>query len=49
MKTDDYNKKRASVKRATKVTHTIIEAEKPSESARRIFKRKPYYLIATGK
>lgn len=49
MKTEDYNKKRASVKRATTVTHTIIEAEKPSESARRIFKRKPYYLTVSGR
>lgn len=48
MKTEDYNKKRADAKRTANITHTIIEAEKPSESAKRIFARKPYYLTAPG-
>lgn len=44
MKVEDFQKQRLDNKRVSKITHTIIEQERPSEFAKKIFDRKPYYL-----
>lgn len=49
MKTEDYNKQRTDNKRVNNITHTIIESEKPSEFAKKVFDRKPYYLTVPSR